>query len=60
MQERKLTEWHFDFGLCATSPDQLISDVKCEELLNLIIEWAENNDLGIGGGYREYTEQDSS
>ena len=49
-------EWHFDFGLCATRPDQTISSAQCEELLSLIIQWAEDNELGVGGGFREYDE----
>jgi len=31
MNEKKLQEWHFDFGLCTTNPNQLISDIKCEQ-----------------------------
>ena len=58
MNEKKLQEWHFDFGLCTTNPNQLISDIKCKELLDVIIEWAEKNNLGIGGGYREFTEEE--
>lgn len=46
-----LTEWSFHFGLCGNETGQLIPRTKCEELLDLIIEWAESNDLGIGGGY---------
>ncbi len=53
-----MNEWHFDFGLCATNPNQLITDSQCEELLDLIVEWAEKNELGIGGGYREYTKDE--
>jgi hypothetical protein len=56
MSELERKEWHFDFGLCATNPTQLIPTSKCEELLDLIIEWAERNNLGIGGGFREYKE----
>jgi len=55
MNNKKLNEWHFDFGLYATNPNQLIPDSKCEELLDLIVEWAEKNELEVGGGYREYT-----
>ena len=58
MNEKKLQEWHFDFGLYTTNPNQLISDIKCKELLDVIIEWAEKNNLGIGGGYREFTEEE--
>ena len=49
-----MNEWKFDFGLCATKPDQMISNIQCEELLDLIIDWAEKNEFGIGGGYREF------
>jgi len=58
MNEINLNEWHFDFGLCATKSNQLIPISKCEELLDLIIEWAEKNELGVGGGYREFTEDE--
>jgi hypothetical protein len=58
MSNRKLIEWHFDFGLCATKSNQFIPDSKCDELLDIIIEWAEKNDYGIGGGYREFTEDE--
>ena len=56
MNQVENNEWHFDFGLCATRPDQTVSSAQCEELLNLIVQWAEKNNLGIGGGFREYDE----
>jgi hypothetical protein len=56
MSEKELNEWHFDFGLCVTRPDQSIPESKCDELFDIIIEWAENNHLGVGGGYREFKE----
>ncbi|MGD2083646.1 MAG: hypothetical protein PVF91_11810 [Chromatiales bacterium] len=54
MKQRELNEWHFDFGLCVTEAEALIPEAKCAELWDLIIEWAENNRLGVGGGYREF------
>jgi len=54
MNEKKRDEWHFDFGLCATKSKQFISESQCNELLDLIVRWAENNDLSVGGGYRGY------
>lgn len=54
----ELEEWHFDFGLCATKDNQMLPRSKCEELQNVIIKWAESNELGVGGGYREYAEKD--
>ena len=50
MNERQLDEWHFDFGL--QQGDNLIPESKCMNCLTLIIEWAERNGLGIGGGFR--------
>jgi hypothetical protein len=49
-----LEEWAFEFGLCANKPHQLVAYAKAEELMNLIVRWAEDNDLGIGGGFRRY------
>jgi hypothetical protein len=56
MNQVEKNEWHFDFGLCATRPDQTVSSAQCEELLSLIVQWAERNNLGVGGGFREYDE----
>lgn len=47
----ELAEWDFHFGLCGNALDQMIPRTKCEELFDLIIQWAEANDLGIGSGY---------
>lgn len=58
MSNVEKNEWHFDFGLCATRPGQTVSSAQCEELLDLIVQWAERNNLGIGGGFREYEEND--
>ena len=52
--DKKLVEWHFDFGLCATKSDRLVSTSDCEELLEIIVTWAERHGFGIGGGYREF------
>ena len=56
-QIQELDEWHFDFGLC-TPDDSLIPASKCDELLDLIIDWAEKNGYGIGGGFRAFAETD--
>ena len=58
--DRKRIEWHFDFGLCAIKEGQLIPESDCEALLNTIVEWAERNGYGVGGGYREYTPDEKS
>ncbi|VAW72792.1 hypothetical protein MNBD_GAMMA15-736 [hydrothermal vent metagenome] len=58
MNEKKLEEWHFDFGLCASDPSQPIPESRCDELMDVIIEWAEKNELGVGGGFREFLEED--
>jgi hypothetical protein len=55
----ELTEWDFHFGLCGNKASRLIPRSKCDELLDLIIEWAESNDLGIGGGYGPFKDVDS-
>jgi hypothetical protein len=60
MNERALEEWHFDFGLCVTEGGALIPESKCDELLQVIIEWAERNKLAVGGGFREYGAQHNS
>jgi hypothetical protein len=52
-----LDEWHFDFGLC-TPDSSLIPESKCEELLDLIVDWAEQNGYGVGGGYRPFADSD--
>ena len=54
MEEQAFEEWHFDFGLHAPEPGQLVPASKCDELLDLIIQWAEENRLCIGGGYRPF------
>ena len=53
MKNKKLNEWKFDFFLCVTKADQMISNSQCEELLDIIREWAEEKKLGVVGGYRE-------
>ena len=58
MNNTSPNEWHFDFGLQAMKPDQLIPESKCDELLDVIIAWAEKNDLGIGGGYTTFSEEE--
>lgn len=58
MNEKELEEWKFSFGLGVTKPNETISRSKCDELLDLIIEWAEANDLGVGGGYREFNREE--
>lgn len=56
--ESSRDEWHFDFGLCATRAGQLIPDSHCEELLELIVRWAEEKSYGVGGGFREFTDEE--
>ena len=57
MSETKLEEWHFDFGLCGQDT-KLVSQSDCEQLLDIIIDWAEEHGYGIGGGFRPFTESD--
>jgi hypothetical protein len=53
----ELVEWHFNFGL-STPDSSLIPESKCDELLDLIIDWAEQHGYGVGGGYRPFTDSD--
>lgn len=57
MSETILKEWHFDFGLCSLG-ENLISQSDCDQLLDLIIDWAEAHGYGIGGGFRPFEEVD--
>ena len=54
MSSDELVEWEFRFGLCGSKEGQLIPREKCDELLDVIVSWAEANSLGIGGGYRPF------
>jgi hypothetical protein len=58
MNNQALEEWEFTFGLCAQDKC-LIPNSKCDELLDLIIDWAEKNGFGVGGGYHPFAELDS-
>ena len=55
---KKLSEWHFDFGVSAADSSRLVSHEECARLLEAIIEYAEKHGLAIGGGYRPYTADD--
>jgi hypothetical protein len=57
MPSTRLEEWHFDFGLCAQDGNS-IAHSECDELLDLIIDWAEQHGYGIGGGFRPFGESD--
>lgn len=59
MAERALEEWNFSFGLCAQNAGEIPLS-KCDELLDLIIAWAEKHGYGVGGGFRPFTEADLS
>ena len=58
MNEKKLYEWNFNFGLYTNNSSDLIPDSKCEELFDIIIAWAEANNLSLGGGYGEFKKDD--
>lgn len=51
-----LDEWNFSFGLMSSGAVVDISTEDCDELMNLVIDWAEKKGYGIGGGYREFTD----
>lgn len=57
MSETKLDEWHFDFGLCSTD-GKLVANSDCEQLLDLIIDWAKEHGFCIGGGFGPFAESD--
>ena len=54
--ETKLDEWHFDFGLYGEE-GQLISQLDCEQLLDVIIDWAEDHGYCVGGGFCPFAEE---
>ena len=58
MSEKELDEWKFAFGLSVTKTNQAIPISKCDELLDLIIKWAETNELEVGGGFKEFRKEE--
>jgi hypothetical protein len=57
MSETKLQEWHFDFGLCGQD-EKLVAQCDCDQLLDMIIDWAEEHGYCIGGGFAPFAEAD--
>lgn len=57
MTDEDKTSWLFDFGLEKVD-GTTISVETAEELIDVIIAWAESNDCQIGGGYRRYDSSD--
>ena len=57
MDEQRLEEWDFHFGLCAQEAG-VIPESKCDELLDMIIDWAEKHGYGVGGGFRPFPDID--
>lgn len=47
----KALNWEFNFAL-APNKQEKVAYIKAEELMDVIIEWAENNDCLVGGGFR--------
>ncbi len=43
--------WLFDFALESESGEPVSSNVP-DELMDVIIDWAEKRDLQVGGGFR--------
>ncbi len=58
MRDEKQIVWMFRFGL-EREDGQTIGAAGPEELLDVIIKWAEDNDYQIGGGYSAPTEEES-
>jgi hypothetical protein len=53
MSETILQVWHFDFGVSGQD-GQMIAQSDCDQLLDIIIDWAEEHGLCIGGGFAPY------
>ena len=51
---QKQYEWHFDFGLSSSRAGRLVTEQDCDELMSLIVDWANSKSYGIGGGFRPY------
>lgn len=47
MKNKELNKRKFNFSLCATKKDQLIPDSQCQDLLDLINQWAREKDYSI-------------
>jgi hypothetical protein len=57
MLQTKVDEWHFEFGLCGQNGES-ITQSECDQLLDVIIDWAEHRGYCIGGGFRPFGESD--
>ena len=57
MSITELEEWHFDFGLCSQE-NGLVAQSDCEQLLGVIIDWAEQHGYCIGGSFGPFVEPD--
>ena len=57
MPDTKLEEWHFDFGLYSQDRSP-VAQSHCDELLDVIIGWAEQHGFCIGGGFGPFSEPD--
>ena len=60
VQPSKAKDWHFDFGLAPQQALQTIPYSDAEELMEVIISWAEGKGYGVGGGFRPFDESDPS
>lgn len=47
-------EWSFQFILQSSDGESPVPEARCNELLDLIIAWAELSQLAIGGGYEKH------
>ncbi len=62
MQNFKVNDpnvWVFEFGLQG-DPDGAVPRDKAEQLMSTIIQWAEANNLLVGGGFRAPTELENT
>lgn len=53
---KELKEWHFSFGLMAKEEEKLVSEQEASDLLDAIIDYAEERGLSVGGGFAPFEE----
>lgn len=50
-EEKFSSCWAFELWLSANNNGQLIPSAKCDELVDLMMRWADENDFVIGVGW---------
>jgi hypothetical protein len=46
--------WRLEFGLCATAPNQTVSQLEAQELLESLRQFCAEHGVSIRGGFAEY------